>query len=98
MDAIKWLVDEKKIKAIGTDATSLENFNHKNADGIDDQPNHNYVFEHNVAMVESLTNLDKEHLLQLSRLKSMVLRLARLELWHSLMEHLFQNKEGLTVL
>ena len=59
MDAIKWLVDEKKIKAIGTDATSLENFNHKNADGIDDQPNHNYVLEHNVAMVESLTNLDK---------------------------------------
>ena len=59
MDAIKWLVDEKKIKAIGTDATSLENFNHKNADGIDDQPNHNSVFEHNVAMVESLTNLDK---------------------------------------
>ena len=58
-DAIKWLVDEKKIKAIGTDATSLEDFTHKDENGIDDQPNHNYIFKHNCAMVESLTNLDK---------------------------------------
>ena len=24
-----------------------------------DQPNHNFIFQHDVAMVESLTNLDK---------------------------------------
>ena len=58
-DAIKWLVEEKKIKCIGTDATSLENFKHTNEDGIMDQPNHNFIFQHDVAMVESLTNLDK---------------------------------------
>ena len=58
-DAMDWLLNEKKIIAIGTDATSLENFNHKNEDGIDDQPNHNNIFQHNCAMVESLTNLDK---------------------------------------
>lgn len=52
-DALKWLVEEKKIKAIGTDATSIENFN------IEDQPNHNYAFKHNLAMLESLTNLSK---------------------------------------
>lgn len=58
-DAMDWLLNEKKIIAIGTDATSLENFNHKNEDGIDDQPNHNNIFQHDCAMVESLTNLDK---------------------------------------
>lgn len=52
-DAMEWLIREKKIKAIGTDATSLENFN------IPDQPNHNLAFKNNLAMVESLTNLDK---------------------------------------
>ena len=52
-DAMEWLITEKKIKAIGTDATSLENFN------LPDQPNHNMIFKHNLAMVESLTNLDK---------------------------------------
>ena len=52
-DAMEWLIKEKKIIAIGTDATSLENFN------IPDQPNHNLAFKNNLAMVESLTNLDK---------------------------------------
>ena len=52
-DAMEWLIMEKKIVAIGTDATSLENFN------IPDQPNHNLAFKNNLAMVESLTNLDK---------------------------------------
>lgn len=52
-DAMEWLIKKKKIIAIGTDATSLENFN------IPDQPNHNLAFKNNLAMVESLTNLDK---------------------------------------
>lgn len=52
-DALEWLIKEKKICAIGTDATSLENANEK------DQPNHNLAFHNNLAMVESLKNLDK---------------------------------------
>lgn len=52
-DALEWLIYEKKIIAIGTDATSLENYN------LPDQPNHNLIFKNNLAMVESLTNLDK---------------------------------------
>jgi arylformamidase len=52
-DAMQWLITEKKIVAIGTDATSLENFH------IPDQPNHNLIFHNGLAMVESLTNLDK---------------------------------------
>jgi len=52
-DALEWLITEKKIIAIGTDATSLEDLN------LPDQPNHNLAFKHNLAMVESLTNLDK---------------------------------------
>lgn len=52
-DALEWLITEKKIIAIGTDATSLEDLN------LPDQPNHNLAFKHNLAMIESLTNLDK---------------------------------------
>lgn len=51
--AMEWLIKKKKIIAIGTDATSLENFN------LPDQPNHNLAFQNNLAIVESLTNLDK---------------------------------------
>ena len=50
---MEWLIKEKKIIAIGTDATSLENFT------LPDQPNHNLAFRNNLAIVESLTNLDK---------------------------------------
>jgi arylformamidase len=52
-DALIWLLDKKKIKAIGTDATSIENLS------IPDQPNHNACLKRGVAMMESLCNLDK---------------------------------------
>ncbi len=52
-DALEWLLDNKKIKAIGSDATSIENPN------VEDQPNHTACFKRGVAIVESLTNLSK---------------------------------------
>jgi len=52
-DVMEWLIHKKKIIAIGTDATSIENFN------IPDQPNHNMAFKSHLAIIESMTNLDK---------------------------------------
>lgn len=52
-DALEWLLDNKKIKAVGSDATSIENPN------VPDQPNHTACFKRGVAIVESLTNLSK---------------------------------------
>lgn len=51
--ATRYLVKEAGIHCIGTDATGLE------VRGRDDQPVHVLLFENDVAMVESLTNLDK---------------------------------------
>jgi arylformamidase len=53
IDATRYLVEECTIHCIGTDATGLE------VRGRDDQPVHQLLFTHNVAVVESLTNLDK---------------------------------------
>lgn len=52
-DALEWLLDNKKIKAVGSDATSIENPH------VADQPNHTACFRRGVAIVESLTNLSK---------------------------------------
>jgi arylformamidase len=52
-DALEWLLDVKKIKAIGTDATSIENPH------VEDQPNHTACFKRGVAIIESLTNLSR---------------------------------------
>jgi arylformamidase len=53
IDAARYLVEDLGIHCIGTDATGLE------VRGRNDQPVHDILFTHNVAMVESLTNLDK---------------------------------------
>ena len=53
IEATKYLVIEKAIHCIGTDATGLE------VRGTDDQPVHQILFAHDVAMIESMTNLDK---------------------------------------
>lgn len=52
-DAMDWLIDEIKPKIVGTDATGFE------VPGTDYQPNHMKLFQHGMAMLESLTNLDK---------------------------------------
>ena len=51
--ATRYLVEEVGIHCVGTDATGLE------VRGSDDQPVHEILFTNDVAMVESLTNLDK---------------------------------------
>ena len=51
--AAQYLVEEIGIHCIGTDATGLE------VRGRNDQPVHEILFKNDVAMVESLTNLDK---------------------------------------
>lgn len=53
VEATRHLVVDKGIHAIGTDATGLE------VRGTDHQPVHQLLFEHDVAMIESMTNLDK---------------------------------------
>ena len=53
IEATRYLVEEIGIHCIGTDATGLE------VRGRNDQPVHELLFTHDVAMVESLTNLDK---------------------------------------
>ena len=54
IEATEYLVIEKGIHCIGTDATGLE------VRGTDDQPVHQILFAHDVAMIESMTNLPSE--------------------------------------
>lgn len=53
VEATRYLVVDKGIHTIGTDATGLE------VRGTDHQPVHQLLFSHDVAMIESMTNLDK---------------------------------------
>ncbi|MDA0348634.1 MAG: cyclase family protein [Verrucomicrobia bacterium] len=66
LEATRYLVEEVGIHCIGTDATGLE------VRGRDDQPVHVLLFENDVAMVESLTNLD---LLKSNRFEIVILPL-----------------------
>jgi arylformamidase len=50
-DAMEWLINEKKPKIIGTDASGFE------VPGTDYQPNHLKMFQNGIAMIESATNL-----------------------------------------
>ena len=57
---MQWLIDERKIKCLGTDAAGLEILD------ANCQPNHLLLFENNVPMIESMTNfssLKKERFL-----------------------------------
>jgi arylformamidase len=55
LEATHYLVETIGIHCIGTDATGLE------VRGRNDQPVHELLFAHDVAMIESLTNLDQLH-------------------------------------
>jgi arylformamidase len=52
-EVTSWLISEKKISCLGTDAAGLERL------GTDYQPIHTILFKAGVPMIESLTNLDK---------------------------------------
>ena len=52
-DALEWLIEEKKMRCLGTDAAGLDNL------GTDHQPNHMMLFQHGVPLIESMTNLSQ---------------------------------------
>ncbi len=52
-EATLWLINDKKISCLGTDAAGLERL------GTDYQPIHTILFKAGVPMIESLTNLEK---------------------------------------
>jgi len=59
-EGVRWLIEEKKIKCLGTDAAGIE------VPGTNYQPNHMLLFENNIPMIESMTNfssLQKERFL-----------------------------------
>ena len=65
-EGVKWLVEEKQIKCLGTDAAGME------VPGTDYQPNHVFLFKNNIPMIESMTNL---RLLQKERFLIIILPL-----------------------
>ena len=52
-DAIKWLADVKKINLIGSDASGIE------IKGVPNQPNHQYLMERGIPIIEFAANLSK---------------------------------------
>jgi arylformamidase len=51
-DAVRWLVQEKRMNLIGSDATGIE------VKGVPDQPNHQYLMDHEVPIIESAAHLE----------------------------------------
>jgi arylformamidase len=52
-DGIKWLVLEKRINLIGSDASGIE------IKGIPNQPNHQFLMDHGIPIIEFAANLDR---------------------------------------
>lgn len=52
-DAIKWLVFEKKINLIGSDASGIE------LKGVPNQPNHQLLMDNEIPIIEFAANLDR---------------------------------------
>jgi arylformamidase len=52
-DAIRWLVLEKAIRLIGSDASGIE------VKGAPNQPNHQFLMDHGVPIIEFAANLDQ---------------------------------------
>jgi arylformamidase len=52
-EAVQWLVLEKKISLIGSDASGIE------VKGIPNQPNHQFLMDHGVPVIEFAANLDQ---------------------------------------
>jgi arylformamidase len=52
-EAIKWLAIEKKIGMIGSDASGIE------VKGIPNQPNHQFLMDHGIPIIEFAANLDQ---------------------------------------
>ena len=52
-DAIKWLIFEKKVNLIGSDASGIE------LKGVPNQPNHQVLMDNEIPIIEFATNLDR---------------------------------------
>jgi arylformamidase len=52
-DAVRWLVLEKKITLIGSDASGIE------VKGIPNQPNHQFLMDHGVPIIEFAAHFDE---------------------------------------
>jgi len=52
-DAIKWLIFEKKINLIGSDASGIE------LKGVPNQPNHQILMDNEIPIIEFAANLDQ---------------------------------------
>jgi len=57
-DAIRWLVEDRKVWSVGTDATGVE-VRTATGGSTGQQPNHEYLLGNNVPLIESLTNLEE---------------------------------------
>jgi arylformamidase len=51
-EAVQWLVSEKRITLIGTDASGIE------IKGVPNQPNHELLMKHQIPIIEFAANLD----------------------------------------
>jgi len=51
--AVQWLVLEKKINIIGSDASGIE------VKGVPNQPNHQFLMEHEIPIIEFAANLNE---------------------------------------
>jgi arylformamidase len=51
-DAIRWLIDDRTISLIGSDASGIE------LKGVPDQPNHQLLMDHGIPIIEFAANLD----------------------------------------
>ncbi len=52
-EAIQWLVSEKNINLIGSDASGIE------VKGVPNQPNHQYLMDHEIPIIEFAANLNE---------------------------------------
>jgi len=50
-DAVRWLIEEKRINLIGTDASGIE------VKGVKNQPNHQLLMDHEIPIIEFAANL-----------------------------------------
>lgn len=52
-EAVRWLVEDRKIKCLGTDSSGFE------VRGVDHHPNHRLIFNAGIPVIECMTNLVK---------------------------------------
>jgi arylformamidase len=52
LDAIQWLISDRKISLIGSDASGIE------LKGVPDQPNHQFLMDNGIPIIEFAANLD----------------------------------------